>query len=367
MRRSSEVAMMDTGFKDILRLAIPQKIQSPTWRERLKQRWDEGVRHKVTPLGAMMVVLLLVSGLLAFATSQNVFFLLFSLLMASILISSFVNRLMLSGLKMKLDVAEHSMAGESLKGSLIIDNRKRWLASFALEVVAPLGRRFYVPCVEGGKSVTVCVDVVWLKRGLPEPLIVELATRFPFGFSMRRTRVAVRVNRSIYPSIREKPGFASVFREIEGRAAGLASASEAEFSHLREYVAGDDWRRIAWGKSARGDSWIVKEVKAGGEGRLRLWLDRGSGDFELLVELAAYVVWELQFSNTKFTFATDHGEIEVSDRREAYIILRLLADLAAGASEIPNHDSNVYILSFRPGFIPRPGEISADPHERHGL
>jgi uncharacterized protein (DUF58 family) len=358
VRRSSEAAMVDTGFKDIPRLASLDKLLSKKWRQRLKDRWYEGIRHSVTPLGAMLVVLLLVSGLLAFATSQNVFFLLFSLLMSSILISSFVNRLMLAGLEMKFELPEHSMAGEPVAASLVIENQKRWLASFALEVVGPDARRFYLPCIEGGKSASVTVDLIWSKRGMPEPVVLVLATRFPFGFSMRKTRVAVRVNRSLYPSIRGRAGFADIYREIEGRANGLLSSTEAEFSHLREYVAGDDWRRIAWGQSARGNGWIVKQVKAGGEGRLRLWLDSASPDFELLVELAAYVVWELQFTNTKFIFAVPDFEIEVLERREAYTILRMLAEILPAESDVPNHDQSLYILSFRPGYLLPPGKAS---------
>ncbi len=330
-------------------------MRSKKWRQRIRDRWYEGIRHTVTPLGAMLVVLLLVSGLLAFATSQNVFFLLFSLLMSSILISSFVNRLMLAGLEMKFELPEHSMAGEPVSATLVIENQKRWLASFALEIVGPDARRIYVPCIEGGKSAAVPVDLLWAKRGMPEPLVLMLATRFPFGFSMRKTRVAVRVDRSLYPSIRGKVGFADIFREIEGRANGLLSSSEAEFSHLREYVAGDDWRRIAWGQSARGNGWIVKEVKAGGEGRLRLWLDPNSPDFELLIELAAYVVWELQYTNTKFIFASTDFEIEVLERREAYTILRRLAEIVPATADVPKHDPSLYILSFRPGYLLSPG------------
>jgi uncharacterized protein (DUF58 family) len=362
VRRSSEAAIVDTGFKDIPRLARLDQKQAEKWLQRIKERWHEGIRHTVTPLGAMLVVLLLVSGLLAFATSQNVFFLLFSLLMSSILISSFVNRLMLAGLDMKIELPEHSMAGEPVKATLVIENQKRWLASFALEIVPPDGRRLYVPCIEGGKKTAVALDLFWPRRGMPEPVVIVLATRFPFGFSMRKTRVAVRVNRSVYPSIRAKAGFAELFGEIRGLASGLLSSSEAEYSHLREYVAGDDWRRIAWRQSARGDNWVVKEVKSGGEGSLRIWLDPGSSHFELLVELAAYIVWELQFTNTKFVFASTDFEIEVFERREAYTILRMLAEIASSPVSVPNHDPNLYILSFRPGYLFVPGEAPTSPN-----
>ena len=130
-------------------------------RKRLRRRWLEGILHKVTPLGAMMVALLLASGILALTTTQNVFFLLFSLLFGSSLISSFVNRLMLAGLVVKLELPEHPVAGEEAECRLVVENKKRWLSSFALEAIVPVGRRFYFPCVAGGGRAVVDLNVVW--------------------------------------------------------------------------------------------------------------------------------------------------------------------------------------------------------------
>ena len=70
-----------------------------------------------------MVALLFASGILALSTTQNVFFLLFSLLLGSSLISSFVNRLMLAGLVVKLELPEHPVAGEEAECRLIAEHR----------------------------------------------------------------------------------------------------------------------------------------------------------------------------------------------------------------------------------------------------
>jgi uncharacterized protein (DUF58 family) len=357
---------MDTGNKDILRAShFWMKSLWYGWRSRLKERWHEGIRHKVTPLGAMMVVLLLTSGILAFSTTQNVFFLLFSLLLASILISSFVNRLMLAGLELRLDLPEHPIAGEPLPCRLIVDNGKSWLASFALEIIAPVGRRFYLPCVTPKSSASIAVDVVWSKRGIPDPVIVEISTRFPFGFSIRRTRVAVPINRSIYPSMREKPGFAVILGELQNRSAGLAQANQTEFNQLREYVSGDDIRRIAWSKSASATNWLVREMTGGGDQKLQLWFDTASPEPERLIELAAYLVWELQYKKNDFVFSALDRHFEVRDASEAYNVLRLLAELAPQASELPPHDSPVFVLSLRPGYLSLPATLPATPTSSH--
>lgn len=306
-----------------------------------------------------MVALLLASGILALTTTQNVFFLLFSLLFGSSLISSFVNRLMLAGLVVRLEVAEHAVAGEAADCLLIVENKKRWLASFALEAIVPVGRRFYFPCVEGASRAVVELDVVWLQRGVPDAMVVELSTRFPFGFSVRRTLLTVRVSDAIYPSIREQAGFAAVLKELEEKSLGVTGVVEPEFHQLSSYAVGDDWRRIAWGKSARSGELFVRQMRSVGEGRLRVWLDLGSPQFERLVELAAYVVWELQYKSAKFVFGSGGTEMEVQSRHDAYNILRFLATVVPSRVEVPPHDSNTHILSFRTGHLPGAGADSA--------
>ncbi len=343
--------------------------RSGSWRERLLERWREGVRHKITALGAMMVALLVASGTLAFATAQNVFFLLFSLLLASILISSFVNRLMLAGLGLRFALPAHPMAGEQLPCVLTIENEKRWLASFALEVVVPVGRRFHLPCVSGAGRAAVTVDMTWERRGVPAPVTVELSTRFPFGFSVRKARVRAAMTRAIYPSIAARPGFAEVLAAARNWA-GAQGATEPEFSHLREYVAGDDRRRIAWGKSAARPHWIVKEMAGRRDARPRVWLDLGSPQFERLVELAAYLIWELCCQGTAFDFALGQSVIGVTERNEAYTVLKLLAEVAPAVVELPYDDQSLFVLSLRDGFVslPRDAEtVAAGADQRNGV
>jgi uncharacterized protein (DUF58 family) len=318
--------------------------ERPGWRQKLEARWREGIRHKVTPLGAMMLALLFTSGILAFTTTQNVFFLLFSLLMTSILISSFINRLMLAGLQIRLDLPEHAMAGDPVACVLEIENSKSWLPSFALELVAPVGRRFAVPIVPASGSAKVPVEVVWARRGVPDPVIVELSTRFPFGFSVRRTRVAVRVNAALYPSIREQAGFREELEQVRKLAAMAGGVVDPEFNQLRPYREGDDWRMIAWGKSARGMDWLVKETKASGEGHIRLALHRGASNFERSVELAAFLVWELQFLGLRFEFDCNGAIHLVTARMEAYEILAWLAGVSPEDIPLEVERSSVHLI-----------------------
>lgn len=298
---------------------------SQRWVKRIRERWQEGIRHRVTPLGAMILALLFASGILAFTTLQNVFFLLFSLLLGSILISSFVNRLMLAGLELRLDLPSHAMAGESVSATLFIHNTKTGLPSFALEILAPVNRRFYIPIVQSRGTSQLPVEVVWNHRGQPEPILVELSTRFPFGFSVRRTRVSVPVRGLLYPSIRPKPGFREELDRLVRLTQAAQRAGSEEPDQLRDYQPGDSWRQLAMRPSARAGRWIVRTAQSAVEGALAFTIDPAAADFESTVNLAAYIVWELHAQQITFDLHLPDHIYRVDSPTAAYAALNALA------------------------------------------
>lgn len=318
------------------------------WMEKAKERWREGIRHRVTPLGAMMLSLLFACGILAFATGQNVFFLLLSLLLSSILISSFVNRLMLAGLDLRLDLPEHVMAGEPAAATLLVENQKNGLPSFALEINAPVDRRFHIPVVGGRTTSELPVEVVWSQRGQPNPIVVNLSTRFPFGFSVRRTLVSVPVRGLVYPSIRPQPGFESYLERLcsPGNAARWPGQDEPD--QLRDYQPGDDWRRLAMRPSARAGRWIVRASHRAHEDILHLALDPYAPDWEATIDLAAYLIWELHARSIAFQLHLPAAMLTVDSTAAAYRGLRFLALLSREECASFYPVQTVFLLRFPP-------------------
>ncbi len=333
---------------------------------RLRKKLSEGIRHRVTLLGAMVLALLLSSGLLAFTTSQNAFFLLFSLLLAAVMVSSFLNRLMLAGLRAELEMPPHPMASEFIPVCLILSNHKSWLASFALEIKTPQGRSLHLPVLPAGARFTGSFHHIWFLRGKPAALEFTLETRFPFGFSIRRTKLRVEVPGVIYPDMREQPGFAEVLEELVRRQTAARFGGNEEFSHLREYVAGDAARQIAWGASARRQVFEAPLVRVNmGEERagLRIRLDLGTPYLESMVRLAAYLVWELQYKNLEFVFLVGGEEFAVGRAADAYTVLKYLATVMADPKAPIPHEPAVFLLSRRAGWLFSTGANA----QRHGF
>ncbi len=322
---------------------------------RLRQRIAQGIRHRVTLLGAMMLALLLASGMLAFTTSQNAFFLLFSLLLASILISSFINRLMLAGLTAEIEVPPHSMAGRELEVKLILRNGKSWLPSFALEAKLPTGASLHVPMLQARGAVALTFPQRWLVRGKPDPLTLDLQTRFPFGFSIRRTRIRVPVAQALYPSVDAEPGFDEVLKSLLRHTRRDSFAGSEEFSHLRNYIPGDPARHIAWSASARLPEFaqpLVRAHQSESGDRLRLRLDLHPYLFEQSVKLAAYLVWELQYENQEFVFYSGADTFPVLATLDSYTVLKHLALVEPDATAPIPDDASAFLISCRLGALP---------------
>lgn len=298
----------------------------------------------------MMMLLLLSTGILAFSTGQNVFFLLFSLLAASILVSSVVNRLMLAGLRLELDLPAHVCAGQSVDVQLSVRNTKEWITTFALQMKTADGRSLAVAAIEPLGRFTASVPFLYPRRGYPPAQVIDLSTRFPFGFSTRITRVQVLSSRPVYPSIQSEEGFSAALSAFRHAFADHGLRGNQDFSHLRDYQAGDSLKQVAWAASARRDSLLVKTFFNDSTGEAALFFDRSSPDFERLVHLAAFAVWELHFQGEAFVFLSDEGQWPVRDTMEAYAVLRYLALVEAATAPVQSSFPSfpvAALLSFR--------------------
>ncbi len=121
--------------------------------------------------------------------------------------------------------------------------------------VAPLRR---------GERATATYRLPTARRGLVQvgPLSGEM--RDAFGLARRSTWLASAREVLVFPTAVEVPlphlgsGTGALSRHLARRAIGHASADE--FRSLRDYVPGDDLRRVNWRASARRDDLVVRET-----------------------------------------------------------------------------------------------------------
>jgi uncharacterized protein (DUF58 family) len=186
--------------------------------------------------------------------------------------------------------------GESVLGRFVVRSVSRWPLP-ALVVVDRIGERPFdvqVPMLRPGGSRTVHYPLPTERRGrlVLGPLTVE--RRDPFGLLRRAQSQHETSVLWVHPRVHPlNPLPVGMVPDFEGRAE-VSKAGTTTFASLREYVPGDDPRRIHWRSTARTGQLIVRESVDTMEPAVTVVLDSRShvldpAAFEHAVEAAASV------------------------------------------------------------------------------
>jgi uncharacterized protein (DUF58 family) len=186
--------------------------------------------------------------------------------------------------------------GKPAAGRLVVRNLTRWPQT-GLVVVDRLGgrpREVPVPAIKAGGSRTVHYPVPTERRGrlTVGPLTVE--RRDPFGLFRRAQSQGETDVLWVHPRVHlVEPVPVGTVPDFEGRME-MATKGSTSFSSLREYVPGDDPRRIHWRSTARAGELIVRESVDTMEPTVTIVLDTRSSvlapeAFEHAVEVSASV------------------------------------------------------------------------------
>src|ERR1041385_5018553 len=105
----------------------------------MRKRWGQmravlarRIRYKVTRGGLLFTLAILIVGLAAVVSANNLLFLIVATMLATLLVSGLVSRLCLAALELDFLAPEHVPAGRSVPGRLYVRNQKWLRASFSL-------------------------------------------------------------------------------------------------------------------------------------------------------------------------------------------------------------------------------------------
>jgi uncharacterized protein (DUF58 family) len=136
---------------------------------RLHSALDLGARQQVTRLGLLFTMTCVLVALAAFASANNLLFLILALLLSTLLVSDFISRLSLAGLELDFQLPEHICAGRKQIGRIVIRNTKGWMPSFSIHLTGSsesgLSAPLYFPVIPGGARVEEAVELYFARRG----------------------------------------------------------------------------------------------------------------------------------------------------------------------------------------------------------
>ena len=365
--------------------------------------------YDITREGLVYIGLILIIGVAALNTGNNLLFIIVAAMLAAIGISGLASAAVLRGLELEANLPEHVFADTGVLARVAVANPRRLIPSFSVSVVpgkAPSpGRRFrwerstfrfpakaepgkqwirlpdvalklvesrdssggifneriYYPYIAPRSSVSRELELRFPRRGSYVQEGFGLATRFPFSFLIKTRRVALRREVIVYPSVEPTDELFEILPMITGEFEIFVRGRGHDLYRIRDYLPEDSARYVDWKASARTGSLKVREFTREDERKLRVVFDNPmggmlSGDrYERGIAMAASLAWHFAGENTDLSFTAPgyQGASDVYDFLRYLALLQPAAEPGSVLDEIRVSDDYNVILTARPrGSIP---------------
>jgi len=366
-------------------------------------RVRDALNYDVTGVGIIYVVTVLLIGVAALNTGNNLLYVIVAAMLAAILVSGVASAIVLRDLELDVRSPGQVFAGRPMLGKIVIRNRRRWLPSFSISVVPlkqkrqakwrsvpttfgfPPGRPVdnqwlrlpdrqfrrvadsgatppgiftgsaYFPYIPAAAELTAELELCFPRRGRYQQNSFGLATRFPFAFLTKTRRVALAREILVYPRVETADEFFAVIPLITGESESFARGRGDDLYLIREYMPEDSARHVDWKATAKSGSLKVREFSREDERKLRVVFDNpGPGSvseqaYENAVTVAASLGWHFAEANAELSFVAQNyrGGAEIHD------FLEYLATVAPQASSSVLDDLDIsgdynIILTTRP-------------------
>jgi len=192
-----------------------------------------------------------------------------------------------------------------------------------------MGRRsaeFLIAPLERKETARAAYRVPTSRRGIYVVGPLTVARTDPFGLARSARALARTVELTVYPRVDPiVPLPPSLGHDpLAGASHATHSPSGEDFFTLREYVQGDDLRRVHWKSTARADELMIRQNELPWQTRATVLLDTRSRahsgeSFERCVEATASIVSALASRKTLLRFLTASGyELGFGDGHQRY-------------------------------------------------
>jgi len=356
----------------------------PTMAKRTSLRWlAHQVDYRLTREGFIYLGVVVVLVVAAVNTGNNLLFLVLACLLAGILVSGALSRMVLAGVELKVELPEHIFAGRPLSARIELANEKLRLPSFSLRVSSAakagpetaniLTEPVYFPYIPHGDAAVQRLELRFPRRGAYRHEELGLSTRFPFGFLEKTRRIHWHQEIVVYPRVEPTSPYFELLPRLSGEITGFYRGRGHELHGIRDYNESDSARFVDWKTTAKTGALKVREFAREDERRVMIVLDPfhpvsatpASADetaylehFESAVTLAACLMWHFSETASVAQFRCARGGTSLAPANE--IIYDAFRELALVSAEPPGEgvalldtlaaDSDIFkvILTARP-------------------
>ena len=229
--------------------------------------WQFNGVVRLTRIGTAFVIFTVVIGFAAINTGNNSLYIGLSFMLGCLLLSGIASKGGLKHLVVDLDGVDEAWAMRPARGRLRIINRSRiWNVRDVIVTSSDLATPLSIPFIGRRSEIVAHALFQFRRRGLVQITRVDLYTRYPFGFFLKKRRARLSGDVVVFPRLLDDEIARDRFRPVDGELhpANRIGAG-TEIHSFRDFVRGDSLRRVHWKKSASFGRWIIKqtEVEAG--------------------------------------------------------------------------------------------------------
>ncbi len=334
----------------------------------------------ITGEGWGYLITLIIVGLAAFNTNNNLLFIVFSAALATLVVSGMISRMNLSALDIHLDFPPNIDARQDVPLLIHLHNLKRWIPVFSILAKSPPGddemahaifHPVYFPYLPAKSRIHNRIHVTFPRRGLYQFNQIHLLSSFPFGFVQRTKVPATRQEVIVLPERESPEEFYETLPLLSGAFESWLRGEGSDLYSIRDYSGGDNARFIDWRATAKTGQMKIREFTREDERKCCFVFDNFFPDFdegrhrtafEGAVRLCANAarhfhemdseirLWTAA-SSTRFA-ADDHGLIEA---------LRILATIEPGRNGENFPDQLILEESFKIIFTARSRGVIPTP------
>jgi uncharacterized protein (DUF58 family) len=302
------------------------------------------MQQRLTRGGWVFAAASVLVGFAAFASANNLLFLLLATMLATLLVSGLVSRLSLSGLSLNFVLPDHISARRRIAARIQVRNQKGWLSSFSIRVKGAAESVFaspvYFPAIPAGATVEETRDVTFSRRGTHRENSFRFTSQFPFGFTERGVDVMLPREILVYPCIDPQPGFEEMLMSLAGELEARTRGRGHDFYRIRPYIAFESARHVDWKATAHTGEPQVREFARDEDPQLEIFLDLnvpsgGEAWFERAVEVCAFLAWRVSHMEARLRLRTQDFQLSLPAEGDVYTILKYLALVSAKGSKAP--------------------------------
>ncbi|MGZ8851857.1 MAG: DUF58 domain-containing protein [Thermoanaerobaculia bacterium] len=258
---------------------------------------------RLTRIGTTYVIFTIVIGFAALNTGNNALYIGLTFMLGCLLLSGIASKGGLKHLDVAISDVGEAWAGVPAAATLTIRNNSRiWNVRDVVITADDLAEPLLIPLLMRRTTVTIAAPLLFRRRGKVELKKLDLYTRYPFGFFLKKRRIRIGGEVIVFPRLLGESSVLERYRPATGdESTANRPGPGSEIHSFREYVRGDSMRQVYWKKSASIGRWIVKQTDLDATSKVYVVVDpykpRGVSEesFEQMIsEATTFIYYALQ-------------------------------------------------------------------------